>query len=934
MSVFSRSIRMQLFLIVLICLIPVLGMVVYSGMDRRKHDIDDAQRAAVDATRSLAIRHEHAVASTRQFLMTLARLPDVQNQNAPACNRLFTLLLQENQMYATIFTANEKGMVTANALPFTPFSIGQRDYFQNILRTKEFSVGEFRVGTASFRPVLPFAYPVADPSGRFKGVVVAGIDLFRYGQIFALENLPKGSVLSLTDHRGIRIYRYPDPKDYIGKPDDPAQIRYMTGSSEEGTYISTGTDGVKRLYAFKRLSLKKDTSPYLFIRVGVPEDVAVAGATRTFWISLALIGLAFIAALLLTWFIGKIMIAKRLDRLVAASRHLTQGDLTERSGLLHTRDELGQLARSFDEMADQLEYRESHRRLMEESLRQSEESYRLVVENAGEAILIAQDGMIKFINPYGMDLTGYSEAELVSMPFVEFIHPDDRALVFENYMKRLQGEDFPSTYHFRVVAKDNAVKWVEISAVAISWRRRPATLNFLRNITEQKRAELTLRQSEERYRTILEEMEDGYQEVDLSGNFTFFNESFLRIFGYSEKEMMGTNFRRYAADEENAEKVYRVYNRMFKTGVPLKRYEWDIMTKDGIRRSIEFFASLLRDAEGHRIGFRGIVRDVTEQKQAEEQYRIMANSSQAGVYIVQDGNLCFTNPHISDYSGYPEAELMGADIRSFVHPDDREMVTEKAGKMLRGELFEAYEYRIIDKNGRVKWLMETVTPVSFKGKQAVLGNTMEITDKKASEEMLVKSLQRLRRATGSIIDVIIMAVETRDPYTSGHQRRVANLARAIATVIGLPAQRIEGLRVAGAIHDLGKISIPAEILSMPRRLTEVEYGLVKTHAEVGYNILKDIEFDWPIAEMVLQHHERMDGTGYPRGLRGNEICMEARILSVSDVVESIATHRPYRPALGIEAALNEISTNRGVLYDPTVVDACLTLFREKNYELY
>jgi len=176
-------------------------------------------------------------------------------------------------------------------------------------------------------------------------------------------------------------------------------------------------------------------------------------------------------------------------------------------------------------------------------------------------------------------------------------------------------------------------------------------------------------------------------------------------------------------------------------------------------------------------------------------------------------------------------------------------------------------------------------------------------------------------------------VETRDPYTAGHQIRSANLARTIATEMGLPQDKIDGIRVAGSIHDIGKLSIPAEILSKPTKLSEIEFSLIKEHARQGYEILRNVESPWPLAEMVYQHHERMDGSGYPRNLKGDEILMEARILAVSDVVESIASHRPYRASLGIDAALEEIEKNRGTLYDETVADACLRLFREKEYRL-
>jgi putative nucleotidyltransferase with HDIG domain len=209
----------------------------------------------------------------------------------------------------------------------------------------------------------------------------------------------------------------------------------------------------------------------------------------------------------------------------------------------------------------------------------------------------------------------------------------------------------------------------------------------------------------------------------------------------------------------------------------------------------------------------------------------------------------------------------------------------------------------------------------------------EIEERKKAEERLRESLEQLRRAVNTTVQVMVSAVETRDPYTAGHQVRSANLARAIATEMGLHPEKIEGIRMAGSIHDIGKLSIPAEILSKPTKLSEIEWLLIKEHANRGYEILKNVESPWPLAEIVYQHHERMDGSGYPRNLKGEEIIIEARILTVADVVEAMASHRPYRAGLGIDAALNEIEKNRGIFYDNAVADACLRLFREKSFKL-
>jgi PAS domain S-box-containing protein/putative nucleotidyltransferase with HDIG domain len=197
----------------------------------------------------------------------------------------------------------------------------------------------------------------------------------------------------------------------------------------------------------------------------------------------------------------------------------------------------------------------------------------------------------------------------------------------------------------------------------------------------------------------------------------------------------------------------------------------------------------------------------------------------------------------------------------------------------------------------------------------------------------LKSAERLKEALIGTIRAIALTVEKRDPYTAGHQSRVADLAAAIAGELGLDADHIEGMKLGAMIHDIGKIYVPAEILNRPGRLSEHEFGMIKTHPEVGYDIIKDVKFPWPVALMVLQHHERMDGSGYPKGLKGEEIILEARILAVADVMEAITAHRPYRPALGFDKALAEVDAKRGQLYDPNVVDACLRLFREKGYRL-
>lgn len=199
------------------------------------------------------------------------------------------------------------------------------------------------------------------------------------------------------------------------------------------------------------------------------------------------------------------------------------------------------------------------------------------------------------------------------------------------------------------------------------------------------------------------------------------------------------------------------------------------------------------------------------------------------------------------------------------------------------------------------------------------------------DDLVKERTAKLQRILEQTVDALKFSVEMRDPYTSGHQERVSQLACAIADCMGFSEEYIEGIRIAGRVHDIGKISIPAEILTKPGKLNEIEFRLIKEHSQVSYEILKNIEFPRPVAKIVLQHHERMDGTGYPLELKGKDILMEARIISVADVVEAMSNHRPYRPSLGMEKALEEIAKNKNILYDPEVANACSVIIKEKGF---
>lgn len=304
----------------------------------------------------------------------------------------------------------------------------------------------------------------------------------------------------------------------------------------------------------------------------------------------------------------------------------------------------------------------------------------------------------------------------------------------------------------------------------------------------------------------------------------------------------------------------------------------------------------------------------------------------------KNGAITFMNPLAETLTGWKLDQALDrtlSDVFKVMNQKPGKMQKISVKKILKGEgTVLSDEAILVSRSGKETPIDPRMEPIKDDGGNtygAVLAFT-DITARKTAEDELKRSFEQQKIAMEGTVRAIAYTIETRDPYTAGHQRRVTKLACTIGEEMGLSKDRIEGLRMSGELHDIGKIHVPAEILSKPGQISEAEYTIIKTHSQVGHDILKTIEFPWPVAKIVLQHHERINGSGYPLGLTGKDILLEAKILAVADVIEAMATHRPYRPALSIEDSLKEISKNRGKLYDAKVVDICLKVFKEKKFE--
>ncbi len=529
-----KSIRVQLLILIFAAVLPAIGIIIYSNYERQRHDIDLAKSDALNMVRSLANNHENVVEVTRGLLQTIAALPAVRNQDSTACVNLFKDLLRGNTQYTNIFAADLKGMIFASALSSGNISIKHRKYFQEVLRSKEFSVGEYVVGPISRRAVLPFAYPVKDSSGEVIGVIGVSLDLEKYGRDFMPASLfPPGSTLNLLDRNFTRLYRYPDNEKYVGKMELPKIARQMSASPQEGIFSSIGVDGAYRLFAYKRLYLKGSSAPYLYMRVGIPEEKALVLSKITFLRNMGLLIVSLITALLIAWFLGKALIVKRLNRLVEASRRLAQGDLSIRTGTDPGGDELGLLARSFDEMAEALDDKEQERKKAEQELVESEMKFKSFTEQALVGAYLLQDGVFKYVNPRFAEMFGYTVEEcLKDMPFENLVFTEDLPNVQEQIRKRITGETEFIHYTFRGRKKDGKIFDIEIYGSLSIYKGRIAAAGTLLDVTKSKRADRLI---EELIRRLEVEKDHALKSARIDGltgimNRRYFDDSLRREF--------------------------------------------------------------------------------------------------------------------------------------------------------------------------------------------------------------------------------------------------------------------------------------------------------------------------------------------------------------------------------------------------------------------
>jgi len=589
-----------------------------------------------------------------------------------------------------------------------------------------------------------------------------------------------------------------------------------------------------------------------------------------------------------------------------------------------------------------------------------------VLDSAIDCIIsMDEQGLIVEFNAAAEKMFGYARAEVLGLDLAEVIIPPAlREPHRHGLRQRLDGRG-ETGLQKRVetigMRADGSEFPVELSITEVPQRGSLLFSGFIRDISEHKRAEMLLQEkiqeAEQDRRAMLfmledlnessasiirakKEWEQTFDAVtnpifvhDKKGYIVRANKAYAARVGKTFKEITGKPYWQVFPKRNG-----QLLTCLLDKGKTVKE---EIQTQSGAIFLSQSY-SIHGDGEAaHCVHF---LEDITERKlhaqiirDNEERFRAIGETAQDAIIMLNnDGRITLWNRSADKMFGYAQDEAMGRKIESLIIPKRFRKRHQRGFAMFRDSgqgpsVGRIVELQGLHKNG-TEFPIELSISAAMLGKQwHVVGMLRDITERKRAENKLIQSHKMLQQSLEGTIQAIAAAAEVRDPYTAGHQNRVAELACAIAQEMGLQQEQIVGIHMGGKIHDIGKINLPAEILSKPTRLTQIEYALIQGHSQVGYGILKDIYFPWPVADIVHQHHERIDGTGYPQGLKGEEICLEARIVAVADVVEAMNSHRPYRAGLGIDKALDEIEQGSGSLYDSDVASACRCLFHERGF---
>jgi PAS domain S-box-containing protein len=538
-TVFS-TLRSRLIALILLILIAAFALILQTALQQRRLALIHTQENLFRLARHAVSEHEQLIEGARQLLVGLAHLPQVQNYQGDLCSRLFQKIVAELPTYGSLIAAKPNGDVFCRSAPASrPMNIADLSTFQRTIETRAFTVSELSSGPTSDKPAITFSYPSLDIRGNIKAYISIGMDLRWFHNVAAQANLPAGVSMSILDRNGTVVAHYPQSeREWMGDSVRDTPLMHNLLTRTQGMMEVTGPDGIERIQVFT--ALQGTEAPSLFVSVGVPHDVVYAAATNILTYNLLGLGTVGLLALAGAWFGSELFFLRRVNRLLEVTKQLALGNLGARSGLPEGRGEIHQLIRTIDELAESLERSMEKRTQAEQALRESEQLYRALVENVAEGIGINVGTRRVFANTALLKIHGLNDpAQMIGAPLDQFIFPEDRNLVIQRTLARQRGEAVPQVYEYRILRPDGSVRTVETSATPIVYQGRAAALVALRDRTEDKLAELLLRESENKFRSVVESATDAVVSADNQGSIIFFNKSAEQIFGYSTLEAIG-----------------------------------------------------------------------------------------------------------------------------------------------------------------------------------------------------------------------------------------------------------------------------------------------------------------------------------------------------------------------------------------------------------
>ena len=608
------SLRIRFVLLLVAALVPAVLVTVWTGVDQRRQATRDIEQSTLRLARLASAEQEQLMLATRQLLAVMGRFPELDQNDTTACSQRFAEVANDYPYYTSLVAMRPNGDFFCSSAPL-PQSLSATDqsYFQRAVSSGSFSLGDYTIGRISGKAIVVAAYPVKNSRGEIQRVVSAGIDLSWLGGLASRTQLPLGSELTVADAKGTILVRYPDPSGVVGQ--QLPLFAGAAGSQGESVVEAVGPDGQHKVFAFVPLGSSSGAMD-LYASVAVPTAVAFGPADELLRRNLGTLAFCALVGIGIAWFGGKLLILGGVDDLVRTAKQLTTGDLSTRTNTSYQDSELGEVAKALDELAVAFERLIETHEGTEDALRENEERYRAVIENVAEAIAISVGTTRVFVNKAFLNIHGLSDpSEVLGLPTDHFVFPEDRGPLRERVLARLRGESVPISSEFRINRPSGEIRTVLASTVSINYEGQTASLAVLRDITDRKRDDETIKASETRYRSLFERMPVGLYRTTPEGQIFDVNPALARVLGYPDPNDM-LNVSAFDLYVNSAERK-RLQARLDHDGV-VENYETRMYKYDKAVFWAKISARSILDEEGNVEYYEGSIEDITIRKRAEE----------------------------------------------------------------------------------------------------------------------------------------------------------------------------------------------------------------------------------------------------------------------------------------------------------------------------